>query len=593
MGVSDRAISGVLGLLLGGAALFPTEVRAFQAAPPAPPQAQPSVPTREQIEQRRQQEAPPRPRASVDTRRAIVQTPCALEDSPLKVTLTSVTFQRPDGTPIHPELQQLLSSVGTGPAGEQSIAVVCRIRDQANQLLEDAGYVALAQILAQEIAGGQLKVTIVTARIVEVRVLGDGGPFQKGIERRIEAIRALDPLNRRDAERILLMTGDVPGVDVQLSLRSAGTRPGEVIGELSVETSRSQVLAKVQNYGSVQLGPVIASVQADAYGLTGLSDRTSIAYSNSTDFDEIRVLQGGHDFALNDRGLRAGLRGSLAFSNPDIDDLDLRSRSSIVGVELSQLLIRTLAEQLGVGVGFEAVEQRTRIHQGSSPIPFTRDRLRIAYARLDGRIGTALGSAGQAAAVTGYAEARKGLDILGASEIGVTQGGFAPSRFEGNPEAWVLRSELVADVRPFPALAIGAQLFGQWANDPLLNLEEFSIGNFSYGRGYDPGSNGGDRALAFRIEPSLRLPLTPESMSLWVLGFYDHIKLYNLDTGSTERERRIRSIGGGLRMLQSRRFVLDLLYARPLDRVLATEESRPKERFLASFTIQLQPWGVR
>jgi hemolysin activation/secretion protein len=78
-----------------------------------------------------------------------------------------------------------------------------------------------------------------------------------------------------------------------------------------------------------------------------------------------------------------------------------------------------------------------------------------------------------------------------------------------------------------------------------------------------------------------------------VIGFYDHVKIKNLDTGSTERSRLIRSVGGGLRLLQTQRFALDLLYAHPLDRVISTDKTKPKDRFLASLTVQLQPWGGR
>ncbi len=580
-----------LGALILSGVLMSGQAIAQQVSAPPPPlnQAQPTIPGRQQVEEPVQRDAPAPSTASVDSRSAIVQTPCALESSSVRVTLRSVAFQRPDGSPLAAELQQLLAPVGTGPAGEQPIAVVCRIRDRANQLLNDAGYVALAQIPPQEIAGGELKITVVTARIVEVRVLGDAGPFQAEIERRIDAIRALDPLNRKDAERILLLTSDVPGVDVQLSLRPAGTQPGEVIGELSVETSRMQILGNVQNFGSRQLGQTIVSARGEAYGLTGLGDRTFFAYSNSVDLDEIQVAQGGHDFALNAAGLRAAVRASLAFSNPDIPNLDLRSRSSIVAVELSQQLVRTVNEQLSLAAGIEFLDQRTRIHQGASKVPFTRDRLRVAFARLDGQ-GSIVSQEGQiVASLAGYAEVRKGLDVLNASRTGLAENGFSPSRSDGNPQAWVARFELVGDLKLSPSFTIAAQAFGQWANDPLLNLEEFSLGNLTYGRGYDPGSNGGDRVYAVRIEPRFRLPI-PGPLSFELTGFYDQVRLYNLDSGTTERNRLIRSIGGGLRVLQTRRFVLDLLYAHPLDRGLSTDEFKPKDRFLASFTIQFHPW---
>ncbi|TFI58724.1 ShlB/FhaC/HecB family hemolysin secretion/activation protein [Sphingomonas parva] len=580
------------GVLLLTSALT-SAAAAAQQVPPAETQ-RPSLPSREQIERTEQPDAQPDSTVRIDSRGAIAPMPCALETSPLRVTLTSVTFQDPSGNPLHPDLLRLLAPIGTGPAGEQPIAVVCTIRDQVNAALSDAGYVALAQIPGQQIESGNLTITIVSARIVEVRVLGDLGPYRRLLESRIEALRSLDPLNRRDAERILLLTGDVPGVDVRLALRAAGqgARPGDVIGELSVETQRAQVLANVQNFGSRQLGEWIASVRGEMYGITGLADRTFLAYSNSIDWEEIRVLQGGHDFALTDGGLRAGLRGSLAWSRPDILNLDLRSRSSIATFELSQQLARSLAVQVKVGGGLELLDQQTRIHQSGTAIPFTRDRLRVGFLRLDGESRFFAPTGEVSGLLAGYAEIRKGLDIFDASEQGVSRGGFSPSRFEGNPQAFVARAELIGEVRPSRYFTIAGQAFGQWANDPLLNLEEFSLGNFTYGRGYDPGSNGGDRAYAFRLEPRLRLPIDLP-LNVELTGFYDDVHLRNLDAGTTERSRRLRSVGGGVRLIKSGLFVVDALYAHPLDRVLTTDDVKPRDRFLVSLTAQLYPWRSR
>lgn len=554
-----------------------------------------AVPRRDQVEQATPSNNAARTsRVTIDTRDALARPPCALDSSPIRTTIRAVRFETPEGAPVAPALQELLAGVGTGPVGEQPIAVVCTIRDRANQLLSEGGYVALAQVPAQEIFGGELRLTIVSARIVEMRILGELGPFGRVMERRVDALRRLDPLNRRDAERILLAAGDIPGVDVRLALRAAGpgSRPGEVIGELSVETQRTQLLFNVQNFGSRQLGPVIGSVRAEAYGVTGLADRSFVAVSNSTDWDEIHVVQGGHDFALDDHGLRAAIRGSVALSRPSIPQLDLRSRSAILGAELSQQLWRAVDGQLIGVAGFELLNQRTQIRQGGVGVPFTRDRLRVVFARLEGN-GVAIGRTGnQVASFTSLIELRKGLDLFGASQRGLASGGYPPSRFDGDPFATVIRSEVTGEVRPLPYLSLGGQIFAQWSDEPLLNLEEFSLGNFTYGRGYDPGSNGGDRVWAFRVEPRVRLPLgLPFEVEL--TGSYDHVRLFNLDTGATETNRTIRSVGGGVRLVRSRLFVLDAIYAHPLDRALLTDRGRPSDRLLVSLTVQALPWRIR
>ena len=81
--------------------------------------------------------------------------------------------------------------------------------------------------------------------------------------------------NRYDAERYLLLAGDLPGYNVRLALRSAGAARGEVIGEVTVEHQPALVDVTVQNLGSRELGRWGALARAQIFGLTGLGDRTT------------------------------------------------------------------------------------------------------------------------------------------------------------------------------------------------------------------------------------------------------------------------------------------------------------------------------
>ncbi|HMP56715.1 MAG TPA: hypothetical protein PKD92_09115, partial [Novosphingobium sp.] len=76
-------------------------------------------------------------------------------------------------------------------------------------------------------------------------------------------------------------------------------------------------------------------------------------------------------------------------------------------------------------------------------------------------------------------------------------------------------------------------------------------------------------------------------------GFYDDIHLWNLDTGSTERKRHIKSLGGGLRVTLTQGVRAELTYTHPLDPPLltGTQIRPPADRFLFSLTFQLAPFG--
>ena len=107
-----------------------------------------------------------------------------------------------------------------------------------------------------------------------------------------------------------------------------------------------------------------------------------------------------------------------------------------------------------------------------------------------------------------------------------------------------------------------------------------------------PGANGGDRVIALRAEPRIRLPEFA-GFRLELMGFYDWVKLYNLDPGTVETGRVLRSVGGGARLLVPGRLVLDVTYAKPLDRALVSDMARPGNRLLVTLTTQLYPWRSR
>lgn len=548
-----------------------------------------SVPTREQVEVTRPEAEPPASRVRVDSRAAIQQGPCPLRDSTVTIDLRSVKFETLDGSPVPAEFASLLGSVRPVTLGPQPVAIVCDLRDAANAALRGEGYIAGVQVPAQEITSGELRLAIVAGRITDITVRGDVGRFRDTLRPRIDQLKTLFPLNQRDIERVLLLAGDVPGLNASLALRSAGGKPGELAGDLNIEANSIVVLGNVQNPGSRQLGREIGTLRAEFYGLTGLSDATYVSFSNSFQWDEQHVGQIGHEFGIGASGLRFGMRGSYAESRPDITGLDLMTRSIITGIDLKYPLIRRVTETVTAGMGFEYSNQRTVLVNNGLKTPFSRDRISVAFARLDGSFSRPRSDGEAAWTLDTSVELRQGLGILKNTPRRTVVGGFSPTRFDGNSEATVVRGTLDASVRVGKVLWLTGSALGQWSSSALLNLEEFSLGNLTYGRGYDPGANGADRVVAFRVEPRVRV-VDGEKFRLEVSGFYDNVRIWNLDRGTLETKRTIDSIGGGIRMTAANRFILDVTYAKPLAKTLATSNEPPTDRLLFSLTTKLLPW---
>ncbi len=554
-------------------------------------------PTRDQVELPRPDRPDQRPRIRVEADRAIETAPCPLDRYDIQVTITDIAYSGVGGAALAPEIQSLLATLPPPPAGAQTISVVCQIRDRATAALRRAGYVASVQIPPQTVETGTLRLEVVTARIVEVRVSGDAAPYRETLTARAEQLKSLDPLNERDAERILLLAGDIPGLDVQLALRPADTAPGEVIGELNIDYRRYSLLANVLNYGSRELGRESAYLRGEVYGLTGLSDVTYVGASSTFDFEEQRILQAGHLMGIGNGGITLGADFSYAWSRPDLGDLDLRSESLIARAELAGPVYRSLRRNVRLATGLEFIEQRTRVFGDGESFPLNRDKLRIAYLRAEGDFRDPMFSP-EGFLLNWGLELRKGLGIFDASKRReISPSGFSPTRFDGDPKAFVVRADLDASVGLGSIFSLYGAVRYQYTDKPLLNLEEYSIGNLTIGRGYDPGSNSADRALATRIEPRATIPGAEKLFGrnggrLQLFGFYDRVRITNLDPNTAETKRTLESWGGGVRALVTGFAVLEAMYARPEDKpLLVPDARRAPDRFLISLTIQFPKGG--
>lgn len=563
-----------------------------------------ATPGRDQLEQP-QVGPPPRSTATVRSDGAVERGPCPFTDPALTVSFDRVTYEmvpEADGSapPVPSELAALLAKV-EAPTGTQPLSVVCDIRDSANAALRADHYVASVVIPPQRVEGGALRMQVVVARIVEVRVRGNAGPYRDVLEARIAQLKRLSPLNERAAERVLLLASDIPGLTVDLSLSPAGTRPGDVIGDLNVSYRPFALLANVQNYNSRQLGRETAYARAEFYGLTGHADVTYLGASTTADLKEQVIVQGGHVMGLTADGLSLGVRGTYAWSRPDLGQLDLETRSLVAGFDLTQPLSRSLLANSSATLGFDFIEQRTRTAVNGNSLLLNRDKLRVLFARVDAdmRSRHLIGEPGGAVAweLSGGLEVRKGLGIFDATPRQALGSGSTvqPTRIDGNSRAWVVRADLEGTIGIGPVFSLYGRAEGQWTDDPLLNFEEYSIGSLTIGRGYDPGANSGDRAVGLRAEARALVRAADAGsgrLGLELFGFYDHVFLDNLDRGASEIDRNLASVGGGARIRVPRLALLELIYARPLDRALTIDDAKPTDRLMVSLTVQFSP-GAR
>jgi len=563
----------------------------------------PAAPTREEI-QRPLQERTEAPTARLTVEGGIERAPCALdraEYANIRLTVRDVRFDDLRGL----SAEDLRPAWAPFQGQEHPIAVICEIRDRAATLLREAGYIAAVEVPEQRIADGDVRFQVLMAKLVGLRVRGDAGRSERTIAGYLGRLTEREVFNRYEAERYLLLAGDLPGFDVRLALRSAGAGRGEVIGEVTVVRRAASADLTVQNLGSRELGRWGALLRGQLFGLTGLGDRTSIALFGTADTSEQQTLQIAHDFRLGSEGLAFGGQLTYAWASPDIGlaGAAIDSETLFATLEASYPFVRRQTRTLRGALGLDLIDQDIAFNR----IPLNRDRLRVAFARLDfDAVGLAAGNPLYTLAeprwrLAANAELRWGLDLFGASEscgAGLVNclapGVVPPTRLEGDPTALLVRGGLYGEFRPVPRLTFALGLRGQYSGRPLFSFEEFSGGNYTAGRGYDPGTILGDSGIGVQAE--LRygsaIPAGPTRFAFEPFVFFDQAWAWNEDRIFVLPRQELSSAGAGLRAAYGDRLRLDLLVAEPLDRA-GFQARRGDTRVLVSLTVRLWPWRSR
>ena len=563
--------------MIAGAAVLGAVVPYTQAA------AQSVAPTRDELTRNPQA---PAPQSSLNVVGDVERSPCPLADpqyAEIRVKVADVQFNNLKGATPDDLRPTWAEYAGT----EQPVAVICEIRDRAATYLRDRGYLAAVQVPTQRIEGGVVRLEVLYARVTAIRARGQTGGAEAKLAGYLTRLTEDEIFNRYSAERYLLLARDLPGYNVQLTLKPAGTGPGELVGEVTVIRQPYSVDLMVQNLAAKATGRWGGQLRGQAYGLTGLGDATYAAIYSTLDFKEQQILQLGHSFRPGNEGLLVSGQFTYAWTKPDIDkqkssDPDLKARTLFASLGLAYPLVRSQQRNLNVGGGFDWVDQKVDFFG-----PLTRDNLRVAWLRAD-YDSVDLTSRRPAWRFAGTVELRKGLDILGASERCCDPDETPTSRSDGKPTGTLIRANGTAEFALGRQLAVAISPRGQLAFDPLLSFEEFTAGNYTVGRGYDPATVSGDSGVGVAIElRGPRMPFHRNRIALQPYAFGDAAWVWNKKFD--DENNHVKSVGGGIRAALADRLALDAAIAVPLEKA-GIENKRGDARFLMTLTTRLLPW---
>ena len=558
----------------------------------SPAAAQSIAPTREELT--RPQLAPPQPKSTLNVIGGVERSPCPLanpEFNDVRVTITNVDFNNLKGATPEEMRATWADFAGT----EHPVSVICEIRDRAGTYLRNKGFLAAVQVPTQRIENGQVRLELLYARVTTIRARGETGGAEAKLAGYLSKLTEDEIFDRFRAERYLLLARDLPGYNVQLVLKPAGTGPGELVGEVSVIRRAYSLDAMVSNLAAEETGRWGGQLRAQAYGITGLGDSTYVSIYSTSDFKEQQIFQAGHSFRPGNEGLSVNAQFTHAWTKPDVlldpDDPELKAKTLFATLGFAYPVLRTQSKNLSVGAGFDFVNQKTDFFG-----PLSRDRLRVLWARADFD-AIDLRSRRPKWRVGGTLEFRQGIDVFDASEAcevafgRCPDGSYPQGRSEADSTATLIRFNGTAEIGIGDSLAVAISPRAQYGFNKLLPFEQFTAGNYTIGRGYDPSILTGDSGAGVAVE--LRGPrLTPfRRTPLQIQPYVFGDAAWTWTRGHFSDPKQLTSAGGGLRGELSDRAALDAAIAFPLERTGMIDRHKGDPRFLLTLTTRLLPWS--
>ena len=511
------------------------------------------------------------PDAGLDISRPPIPADTAPDRSP-RFVLTRVEFF---GGSAH--LDAPLEATWVGYRGKSvGLSDLRSIAAGAEAAYAKAGLPFVAVVVpAQPVVGGVVKLQVVEGRISDLTVLAQDPVARRQATTALGVLVNKSPLAIADVETAYEQAREVPGLAVAGALRR-GSQPGGMDLVLDARRTDWRTYANVNNFYAPELGRWGVLVGADYNGASLYGDQSSLQLFSTTTGDQSTVRV-SHLRRLNAMGTTVG--GAVLYSTASpkgvFQPLDLATKATDARFEVTQPVLRRSALSLTLAAALEVEQQQTRVFR---TVALTEDTLRIAIVSARGAFKTALGDG------SGSAEIRKGLDFGGASRP--SDAGI--SRPDADPQATVFRFSGEARSRAFGPVRLNARLEVQYTDQSLVASEEFAWGELTLGRGFQPGSLTGDRAVGGSVEARTDGWRVPYGVKAQPFAFVDVARIWNVDRFGVP-ERTVSSFGGGVRFDLINRARLDVTYAVPQQAAQGIGDKKPPAMLLVNLTLGLDP----
>jgi hemolysin activation/secretion protein len=412
-------------------------------------------------------------------------------------------------------------------------------RDALTRHYIDSGYLNSGAVLMdQEVRDGIIQFRIVEGRVDEIHVAGNKY-FRTGYLRRRLALAAKPPLNVRSLEeRLQLLQQDDRIRRLQAELRGAARR-GEARLNVQVEEERPYRLwLELSNYESPSIGAYRARLGISHENLTGNGDRLR-AHFDAT--EGLYRAFGSYEIPITARDTRLHFWydwGKSKIEEKPFDELDIKAESRTYGVGVSHPLYRSLHTDFTIGLDGEYRRSKTYLFgEPFSFAPGPEDGVsKVAVLRFY----QAWTYRDRAQVVAARSTFSWGLDALGATQ----NSGQTP---DGQFLAWLGQFQWARRL-PWWGIETVFRADIQLSSDPLLSLEQYSLGGHDSVRGYRENTIVRDMGGSASLEVRVPLWRAADGRPIVQLApFVDFGRAHQRRRGRTPHPLNLASAGVGLR----------------------------------------------
>jgi len=493
------------------------------------------------------------------TRPDLPPLPTTIPETPSPILPTTPTPEKPEtpselGVTVKVEQVEVLGSTVFSPAElaaavaefmgkEATFEELLEIRTAIAKLYIDNGYTTSGAFLPpQDLTDGVVIVQVVEGAIEQIEIEGLEY-LNEGYVRSRLGLAAQPPINLQRLEEALQLLQLNPLLDTVQAELSAGTAPGLTVLTLSLTEAQPWTAGvELNNHNSPSIGSFGGTANLANNNLLGFGDRLSAEYSLTTGLDNYNL---GYEVPLNPRDGTLNL--SYTNSHSDIVELpfsqfEINSQSYTLSFGFRQPLMRTPTKEFALGLAFDLRQSQTFL---LDDIPFS-----FSLGPEDGKSRVSVLRFSQdwinrepKRVVAARSQFSFGLDLFDPT--------INDTSVDGLFTSWLGQFQWVQ------ALGADTILIGrigtQFSLNPLLPLEQFSIGGVDTVRGYRQNQQVADNGIAASLE--LRYPLirNPDGIgTIQITPFVDVGRVWNNDRDTaiaigTSSSATLASIGLGLR----------------------------------------------